>query len=111
MKEQDVNAFIAGVQDKLPADQIANLKTKLLSADDSKLAALQAVSLKSPMVILILSLFFGGLGIDRFMLGQTGLGIAKLLTGGGCYIWTIVDWFTAMKRTKAYNYNKLEAAL
>jgi TM2 domain-containing membrane protein YozV len=38
-----------------------------------------------------LSIFLGGLGIDRFYLGYTGLGIAKLLTLGGCGIWHLID--------------------
>lgn len=43
------------------------------------------------LVTVLLSLFVGGLGIDRFYLGYTGLGIAKLLTGGGCGIWWLID--------------------
>jgi TM2 domain-containing membrane protein YozV len=49
---------------------------------------------KSWLVALLLSLVLGGLGVDRFYLGYTGLGIAKLLTGGGCVIGWIYDLVT-----------------
>jgi TM2 domain-containing membrane protein YozV len=40
---------------------------------------------------LLLSVFVGSLGVDRFYVGHTGLGVAKLLTCGGAGIWTIID--------------------
>lgn len=40
---------------------------------------------------LIVSIFVGWLGVDRFMMGQTGLGILKLLTAGGFGLWWLVD--------------------
>jgi hypothetical protein len=46
---------------------------------------------KTYMVALLLSLFLGVLGVDRFYTGQVGLGIGKLLTAGGCGIWALID--------------------
>jgi hypothetical protein len=46
---------------------------------------------KSYTTALLFSILLGGLGIDRFYLGYTGIGVAKLLTLGGCGIWSLVD--------------------
>jgi TM2 domain-containing membrane protein YozV len=46
---------------------------------------------KSWMVALLLSWLLGWCGADRFYLGYTGLGVAKLLTFGGCGIWSLID--------------------
>jgi TM2 domain-containing membrane protein YozV len=46
---------------------------------------------KDWMVTLLLAIFVGSLGVDRFYTGHTGLGVAKLLTCGGAGIWWLID--------------------
>jgi len=47
--------------------------------------------MKTKTTTLIISILLGELGIDRFYLGYTGLGILKLITVGGCGVWWIID--------------------
>ena len=53
--------------------------------------AVSGESDKSYLTTVLLSVLLGTVGADRFYLGQTGLGIAKLLTCGGCGVWALVD--------------------
>jgi len=46
---------------------------------------------KSLSVALLLSIFLGWLGIDRFYLGYPALGLLKLSTFGCMLIWTLID--------------------
>jgi TM2 domain-containing membrane protein YozV len=67
----------------------------------------QSLQFKDPTTMLIISLLGGHFGIDRFVLGDTGLGVGKLLTCGGFGIWTIVDWFMIMGAAREKNVQKL----
>jgi TM2 domain-containing membrane protein YozV len=58
---------------------------------------------KDPAVSLVLSLTLGSFGIDRFYIGNVILGILKLITFGGAFIWTIIDWFLIMGATRRAN--------
>jgi len=59
-----------------------------------KVVASQSVEGKKPkkwIVALLLSIFLGGLAIDRFYMGYIGTGILKLITFGGLGIWFVID--------------------
>lgn len=111
MDSQQVNLFLATNSKFFSPDKIMVIKTQLENLDDSKAMRVQSISYKDPTMLLIISIIAGNLGVDRFMLGDTGMGVAKLLTCGGLYIWTIVDWFTVQNRTKDYNFQKFTEAI
>jgi len=46
---------------------------------------------KQKIVAALLCWFLGGLGIHRFYLGYSAIGVIQLLTFGGCGIWALVD--------------------
>jgi TM2 domain-containing membrane protein YozV len=111
MDAQKVDMYLMSHSKFFEPHQMMIIREMLLSADDSKFLNLSAAGLKDPTMMLIISLLAGHLGVDRFMLGETGLGIAKLLTCGGVGIWTIVDWFLVMGHTKELNFQRLQSAL
>ena len=111
MTQDRVDMFVMTNQKYLPAEKIVFLKQKLMEADENKFSLVSAVEFKDPTTLLLVSLFLGGLGVDRFMLGETGMGILKLLTAGVCGILTIIDWSSVQKKTKELNYNNLMLVL
>jgi TM2 domain-containing membrane protein YozV len=111
MDAQRVDMYLMANSKYFESHQIGFLREQLLQADDSRMLALQSANLKDPTTMIIVSLLAGGLGVDRFMLGETGTGIAKLLTCGGLGVWTIVDWFLIMGKARQLNFNKVQHAL
>lgn len=90
-----------------PEENIIMLRDKFDAMDDDKISMMYSLQFKDPMIALILSIVAGSLGIDRFYIGDIGLGVAKMLTCGGCGIWTLIDYFLIMKSTKEKNFEKL----
>lgn len=111
MDAQKVDMFIMTNKKYLPEEKVVFLKQKLMEADESKFALASSVEFKDPTTILIISIFLGGLGVDRFMLGEAGMGVLKLLTGGVCGILWLIDLFTVQKKAKDKNFNNLMLAL
>ncbi len=111
MDAQKVDMFIMSNGKFFESHQMNMIREKLISLDDSKWAMLSSVQFKDPSTSLIISILAGSLGIDRFMLGDTGLGVGKLLTCGGLGIWTIIDWFQIQTATREKNMQKIQQFL
>lgn len=103
MEKNQASQLIAIYGDKFPSYALNDLFNQLENIDYST-ASIQLSQAKDPIITLILSIFLGTLGIDRLYVGDIGLGILKLITCGGCGIWTIIDWFIIMNRVKEVNY-------
>lgn len=107
MDQQKVDMYIMTNQKYFPAEKIMLIKERLLALDEQRFSMVSMIELKDPTTLLLVSLFLGGLGIDRFMIGDTGMGILKLLTAGCCGVLTIIDWFTISKKTRELNFNNV----
>lgn len=111
MEAQKVDMFIMANVKYFESHQIARIREKLIQMDDSNWGLVQTLQFKEPTTSLIISLLAGSLGIDRFMIGDTGLGIGKLITCGGFGIWAVIDWFLIMGATREKNMAKLQQVL
>ena len=104
---QKVDMFMMANKDNFPPEKIPYIQERLAMVDDNTINSISMLSFKNPTTALLLSIFAGGLGIDRFYIGDTGLGIGKLLTAGGCCVWAIIDIFLIMGDTREKNYEML----
>lgn len=64
---------------------------------------MQEKNINKHLFVWVGSFLFGSFGVDRFMRGQIGLGIFKLLIGGwmSLGIWPLIDWIISI--VKAYS--------
>lgn len=111
MEQQKIDMFIMTNQKYFPPEKIIYLKDRLKTISQEKFDLLSTIDFKEPTTILLISIFLGTLGIDRFMIGDVGIGILKLLTVGLCGILTIIDWVTITKKVKELNFNNVMAIL
>ena len=111
MDSQKVDMFIMTNNKFFESYQILQIRERLLQLDEAKWGLIQTLQFKDPTISLIVSLLAGYVGVDRFLIGDTGYGIIKLLTCGGLGVWTIVDWFLIMGATKEKNMVKLQQVL
>jgi TM2 domain-containing membrane protein YozV len=106
---------MARIIDFLPevqGEEMVYLQNILKDMDDEKARSFTNVyrtRRKEPMLVLMTALL--GLiviaGVHRFILGQIGMGILYLFTGGLCLIGTIVDLVNHQRL--AFEYNQKQA--
>jgi len=106
MEAEKINLFIATKGDYFPAETIPMIKERMTYLPSDQEMAIMAADYTNPILSIVLSVVLGGYGIDRFLIGDIGIGIGKLLTGGGCGVWWLIDIFLIMDATKRKNFEK-----
>ena len=107
------DSFLSANTANFPSEQLPSLRQRLSQLDDSQAnQVIAAANVKNPTTALILSIFLGTLGVDRFYIGHIGLGVAKLLLAWLTFgIWTVIDWFLIINATKKANLTAINNAL
>lgn len=101
-------ANILNIMPELQADEMAYVQSLIQDMTDAQaqqFASIYRSRRRDPMLILATTLvgFFGIAGIQRFIVGQIGMGILYFLTGGLCFVGTIVDLINYRKLSFEYN--------
>ena len=108
---QKAQMFLRAYKKYLPQDKHKIIEQKLLKTSDDNIAGILEVEFKNPGFVLIISIFLGFLGIDRFIIGDVKVGLIKLCTLGGVGILTIYDWINIKAKVKKINFNKIITVL
>lgn len=112
MESEQLNSILVVLSSKIPAGCIPSVRARLESSNVSAEEIMALTNqMTKPTVAIILSIFLGVLGVDRFYIGDTGIGVGKLLTFGGCYIWWLIDIFLIIDATKQKNFELLSRYL
>lgn len=107
MEQAMVYSFLNDNFKKFPKDKLKLIEQKLYTLPDEKYPVLCAMKFIKPRTVILSSVFLGMFGVDRFILGDVGLGVLKLITHGFCGIFYIVDWFLVSKAAKEKNFREV----
>lgn len=117
MEQKQVDQIMMMHSSKLAPEYIEAIRERLLELDNNQ-AMIAFSDVKDPTIMLVISIFLGGLGIDRFIIGDVALGAGKLVLWIAgwflCFVtwivsipWWVVDLFLIMGATRKYNAQKV----
>ena len=108
MTNDKVQTTLMMYKDKIPSEKVIVLKNYLEKASDEKGDSLALCKTYNSILTLIFSIFLGWLGVDRFYIGDIGLGVCKLLFGWLTFgIWPFIDIFMSYRKAKEKNLQNL----
>lgn len=110
-KDLLMTSFLLENQKKFNTADIITMKQQLDQMSDKQIFMLNSVDFKEPETALVLSILAGCLGIDRFYIGDTGLGVLKLITAGGFGVWWIADMFVIRGKTRKNNTKEFQETI
>jgi TM2 domain-containing membrane protein YozV len=107
-------ANILNIMPELQADEMAYVQNIIRDMSDERAqqyANIYRARRRDPLLVLITALLGFVLisGVQRFILGQIGMGLLYFFTGGLCLVGTIIDVINY--RRLAFEYNVKEAQL
>ena len=121
-------SYIDKIRKQLPKEAYRELRIKLENTSEEKVNKIKELKIKSTCITLILSIFLGLFGADRFYAGDIKLGVGKLAMGlvgyifGGfgtlgfaiqllSYVWWIEDIFFSYRLSRKRNSEKIYGIL
>ena len=107
MDSQKVDLFLIANHKFFEPRQLPFIREQLTQLDDARFSIISTMEYRDPTTMLLVSIFGGYLGIDRFLLGDIPMGALKLITAGGCGIWTVIDWFQIQDKARQKNFETI----
>ncbi|MBQ1440931.1 MAG: TM2 domain-containing protein [Clostridia bacterium] len=106
-----VDRFLVLNQNDLPDDKIPMLRENMLHCSLRKLGEIQSLTCRRVENMQFISFILGWSGIDRMLIGEIGIGLLKLCTGGCFGFLMVYDWLAMPRKTRYYNYIEVMSVL
>lgn len=136
-----VDTYLKFNEDMFLKEDLNDLKNRFINCSDSQWNTIRFLNLKNPNTLILISVFAGIWGVDRFMINKKSSGTLKLVVcqlsiiagiaciflllsedyvGWGIFclllfitgeLWWLIDICLIRKLTKEYNYNFISRIL